>query len=364
MDLNFHYYVTYSAACQAGFSPDDALLIAQAARYVDEYDGVTVQSTSSIFFDNIRDSFDAGGAQRKAQALIWPAFHFLPGDYASICGDMPDGGDPSKLETMLICGPESRLTNAIVQGAKQCYAAGGDREKALLRIGITMHALADTFAHQGFAGVASRDVNEVNQVMHITPGKGAAPEDVLARVWYKPGDYSPAPSRKSFGYLGHGRIGTCLDVPSETLHYLARWHGAQDPWVTRYNPLEFYCAYLQMIEAMRYILSGDENDSFHNRVDRGGLIDQRGTRWAQTRKVLIVFLHSTDDEKLAEAWRDYTKREPSADKALWAEQPYRSPGGSAEQKQRFLDAAKEHLRLVLDACKPLRDYISGLTANP
>lgn len=49
MDLNFHYYVTYSAACQAGFSPDDALLIAQAARYVDEYDGVTVQSTSSIF---------------------------------------------------------------------------------------------------------------------------------------------------------------------------------------------------------------------------------------------------------------------------------------------------------------------------
>ncbi|WP_295763524.1 DUF6765 family protein [uncultured Oscillibacter sp.] len=368
MDLNFHYYVTYSAARRAGASAGDARLIARAARYVDECDGVTVQSASTIVFEDMLDVFDRSGAQRRTQALIWPVFHFLPGDYASFRGEMRGGQGPLTPEKMLICGPESKLAGAVVQGAKQSYDGGQDREKALLRIGIAMHVLADTFAHQGFAGIASYDLNEVCQVKHIVPGKDAAPEDILDDVRYRPGDYSPAPTRSSFGYLGHGRIGTCLDLPCETLHYKAQWHGEGDPWITRYNPLEFYCAYLQMTDAMRYILGGGEAAPFDVRMDRSALIDQRGPQWEETREMLGVFLRSASDEDLASAWYDYTERaeQEAGGPGLWAVQPYEPFGGPkerGEQREKFLKAAKEHLTLVWDECQPLRDYIGGLAGG-
>lgn len=366
MDLNFHYYVTYSAAHKAGFSDADALLIACAARYVDECEDVTVQSFGRIIRDNMKDSFEDEKLRRAVQAVIWPVFHFLPGDYEAIEDYLTTQyGSGQKLsEYHLICGPESRLTDKLVQAARECYQGSGDdqekRKNALVRIGIAMHTLADTFAHQNFAGIASYGVNEVHHVMHLPSKTGRAPEELFTpqselkkqftRINYcVPGRYSPAPSKSSFGNLGHGRIGTYPDIPGEVLLYRAQWRDPRAPWILRYNPLEFYCAYLQMTGAMRYILDNDPSSSFQNRMDRFTLLDRE---WAETRKAVNVFLQATDDQKLVPAWREYT-----AGQDLWTDRTYRSLGESEELKERFIKAAGEQIELVLTNCPDLADYI-------
>lgn len=364
MDLNFHYYVTCSAARKAGFSDADALLIARAARYVDECEDVTVQSIGTIIRDNLKDTFETEKVQRAVQAVIWPVFHFLPGDYEAVEDYLTTQYRRGQRlsEYKLICGPESRLTNKLVQSARECYQGsdGEKREKALVRIGIAMHTLADTFAHQGFAGISSYDVNEVYDVMHLPPGTGFTPEELFTaqfelkkrftRISYcVPGRYSPAPSKSSFGNLGHGRIGAYVDVPGEVLLYRAQWRDPGSPWILRCNPLEFYCAYLQMTDAMRYILDSDPNASFQNRMDRFTLLDRE---WAETRKAINVFLQAADDRKLVRAWQEYT-----ADQGLWTDRTYQSFGESEEQKKRFVEAAGEQTELVLMNCPDLADYI-------
>lgn len=366
MDVNFHYYVTYSAAHKAGFSDADALLIACAARYVDECENVTVQSLGTIIWDNLKDTFETEKVQRAVQAVIWPAFHFLPGDYESIEDYLTTQyrRGQKRSEYKLICGPESRLICKLVQAARECYQGSGDdrekREKALVRIGIAMHTLADSFAHQDFAGISSYDVNEVYDVMHLPQGTGCTPEELLTaqlelkkrftRISYcVPGRYSPAPSKSSFGNLGHGRIGAYVDVPGEVLLYRAQWRDPRTSWILRYNPLEFYCAYLQMTGAMRYILDNDPSSSFQSRMDRFTLLDRE---WAETRKAISTFLQAADDQKLARAWQEYT-----TDQGLWTDQAYRSLEESEEQKERFIEAAGEQVELVLMNCPDLVDYI-------
>lgn len=366
MDVNFHYYVTYSAAHKAGFSDADALLIACAARYVDECADVTVQSYGTIILDNLKDTFETEKVRRAVQAVIWPAFHFLPGDYEAIEDYLTTQyrRGQKRSEYKLICGPESRLTDKLVQAAKECYQGSGDdqekRKKALVRIGIAMHTLADSFAHQGFAGISSYDVNEVHHVMHLPPETPCAPEELFtlqpelkkrfARINYcVPKRYSPAPSKSSFGNLGHGRIGTYADIPSEVLLYKAQWRDPKDPWILRRNPLEFYCAYLQMTDAMRYILDDDPNASFQNRMDRFTLLDRE---WAETRQAVNVFLKAKDDQKLVQVWQEY-----AADQGLWTDRAYQSFEESEEQKKRFIKAAGEQIELVLTNCPDLVDYI-------
>ena len=366
MDLNFHYYVTYSAARKAGFSDADALLIACAARYVDECEDVTVQSIGTIFRDNLKDTFETEKVRRAVQAVIWPAFHFLPGDYEAFEDYLTTQyrRGQRRSEYKLICGPESRLIDKLVQAAKECYQGSGDdqekRKKALVRTGIAMHTLADTFAHQGFAGISSYDVNEVYQVMHLPPETGRAPEELFtvqpelkkrfAKISYcVPGRYSPAPSKSSFGNLGHGRIGAYADIPSEVLLYRAQWRDPRASWILRYNPLEFYCAYLQMTDAMRYILDSDATASFQTRMDRFTLLDQK---WAETREAVNVFLQAKDDKKLAQVWKEY-----AASQDLWTGQAYQSFEESEEQKERFIKAAREQAELILMNCPDLADYI-------
>lgn len=56
-------------------------------------------------------------------------------------------------------------------------------------------------------------------------------------------------------------IGAYADIPSEFLLYQVQWRDPGHSWTLRYNPLEFYCAYLQMTVAMRYILNDAPNTS-------------------------------------------------------------------------------------------------------
>lgn len=351
MELNFHYHGTYTAAAAAGFSPDEALVIARAAQYVDDCGGETVQGTGQLIWKNLLDAIPGRNQEIQTVLTIWPVFHFLPGNFSDIDPYVnPLLRDVSKphlqLAPQLICGTESALTAAIVQGAKDDYAGSQDKTKSLQRVGITMHVLADTFAHQGFAGIPLSLINEASDVRRAEPG------GELEKKRYYPFSYSPALSSGSFGYLGHGRIGHLPDQPGETFTYRAAWrNAARDGWITRYNPLEFYCAYLQMKEAMEYIRGSGAG--FSNAVDRELLLDQRRDEWPRARPFLEALEKAGSDKGFPVPWYEVAApiRRPRD------YEPY-DAGRECALRESFLAAAADHRSLVLGACEALRNYLA------
>ena len=156
MQIDFHHAVTYVTARIAGFSHEEADTIAYSSQYVDD-----ASSKGVVFFDNhamyarIRSAHKTLDLQNLVDAdnhLVWLPFHFLPGNGGKKSAEEYDG----KFIGKIVCRPDSPPAKDMVQ------AAIHDKHKpyGLHRLGIAMHVYADTWAHQGFAGV----IHEINEV--------------------------------------------------------------------------------------------------------------------------------------------------------------------------------------------------------
>jgi len=98
---------------------------------------------------------DYRNSDELANHQVWVPFHFLPGNGGKPAGENPNGTFIRKL----VCKPNSYVAKDMLR----VCASDIDKPYALHRLGITMHVYADTWAHQGFAGV-NHDINEVSQL--------------------------------------------------------------------------------------------------------------------------------------------------------------------------------------------------------
>ncbi|MEG3921277.1 hypothetical protein QUA07_19515 [Microcoleus sp. T3_A4] len=96
MDQDFHYYGTYYAARQGGFTPQEATLIAKAANFIDFFNETTyaaywklVSDTERMDKYNIVDHLDyprytfqgTMSSGFDPEDGLWCSFHFPPGNY-------------------------------------------------------------------------------------------------------------------------------------------------------------------------------------------------------------------------------------------------------------------------------------------
>ena len=161
MQIDGHHGMTYVLARMVGFKHEEADIIAYSAQYVDD-----ATNAGTIRFDNggmyTRISSAHGTfsihnhLNQHENHLVWVPFHFLPGNEGLNAGDNPD----AELIKKLICRPDS---DTAVEMLDMCMRDSKDKPYALHRLGITMHVYADTFAHQGFAGI----IHEVNEVYDL-----------------------------------------------------------------------------------------------------------------------------------------------------------------------------------------------------
>ena len=150
MNLEFHYYATTALALRAGYSADDAHRIGRSAEHVDQAldayliedseagtgeDARTEQTQNYVFWDE------------KVFRDIYLPFHFIPGDEAKARKERVDGESNPWIVT-----PDSPIAREILIAAL--------RSGNPYRIGIALHAYADTWAHQNFTGRTER-INEV-----------------------------------------------------------------------------------------------------------------------------------------------------------------------------------------------------------
>jgi hypothetical protein len=214
MNAEFHYYAVCFLCLRAGLPEKRAVDIAFASQYVDnaiiaykiDDDGVSysTQITQNyIFWDEatLRD--------------IYLPFHFVPGDQKRAAAERADG-DASRWAVT----PDSPLAKELLVAALR---SGDD-----FRIGIALHAYADTWAHQHFSG----RVEEGNSLdpSSLLPPAGhlqalRAPDDASG-IWVDPrlagplarvdnGERFRGAARKIYRYL---RTYLRLGFEDEDLH--------------------------------------------------------------------------------------------------------------------------------------------------
>lgn len=252
MNADFHYYATYCASIIAGYSHQEAEKIAYSANFVDTCTTTILKKCgaplSAATTQSQLELADFGDDLLSLQEItrIWASFHFLPGDlYAPI----KYGGRNYKNKYRLICRPNGALVMDTVKLAKG---------SSLEAIGIAMHILADTWAHQNFAGTPSLVINNTDnhffEVMnnkeypiyfHHNPGKG----DSIVDRRYLNSIYQQ--SESSIMNLGHGRAGHLPDLAFIKYRYMPAWGKYQQ--ITKDNPSDFYHAFTQMVYALKYL---------------------------------------------------------------------------------------------------------------
>ncbi len=179
---------------------------------------------------------------------IWASFHFLPRNlYAYKKGRTRRYMNKYRL----ICGPNGDLLVKTVELAK---------DKSLQHIGISMHVLADTWAHMYFAGTPSLVINNTDEYFYeindnyengqkkiVFRHNPTAPDDVEKGLFT---NSLFQINENSIMNLGHGRAGHLPDYSFIKYKYLPAWGNYEE--IVKDNPIDYLKAFCQMIYAMKY----------------------------------------------------------------------------------------------------------------
>lgn len=252
MNGDFHYYATYCAAFLAGYSHEESLKICYSAQLVDhctrtflsKVHGPMSAATTQLSAEMINAKTDIPGLQDITR--IWASFHFLPGD---LYAEKKWCTKRYRSKYRLICNSDSDLMVDTVNLAKN---------KSLQSVGVSMHVLADTWAHKYFAGTPSLVINNTNFYFYELFGEEekqikfrhstSIPDDLENSIYtssiYQSGE-------NSIMNLGHGRAGHLPDYSFIRYKYLPAWKGYEE--ILKDNPDDFIHAFAQMVCAMKYI---------------------------------------------------------------------------------------------------------------
>ena len=239
MQVDFHHAVTYVVARLAGFRKSQAQIIAYTAQYADD-----ATSSGTVYFDNkalyhrissAHKLVDPRNLKALANHQVWIPFHFLPGNGGKGAGKNPEG----KFINKIICRPNSpvaqKMVKEVIIKPKRAYS--------LHLLGVVMHVYADTWAHQGFAGVL-HPMNEVEDARET--GNSGLFNKGMSRILHDILDDTIPP-------LGHGRATTFLDMPFLSWEY----KNGNGTLISRNNTEIFCDAANSMFKAMQRFLVGD-----------------------------------------------------------------------------------------------------------
>ncbi len=267
MDIDFHYYATYTAAVLAGYQPAEAATIAHAGQYIDDNDPNRMMSADKLGFEAVPSVFTTGQEIMRNSdwstltiahdRAMWTAFHFLPGNinqretYGGPKAHTGGWGQHWKYDELAeqqfrsMCLPDSPLAVKMVNDTVRQYAGN------LHMIGLRMHVLIDTFAHMFYCGSATWHVNEVDEHPEVWNGKG------WQRVLIPPFTYSPAVGfyYNSIIYTGHGRMGHVPDLPWVKYRYQPKWSSTP---IVKDNPKYYERAFCEMVQAFTCIRNGGD----------------------------------------------------------------------------------------------------------
>lgn len=250
MQIDLHHGVTYLLSRIAGFTAEEANIIAYSSAYVDD-----ATNSGLIEFDNGAMYFRISSAHRMADLRnlnahknlqVWTPFHFLPGN-----GGLEAGKNPSsRFIDKLVCTPNSFVAKDMV---KYCIDEA-NKPFGLHRLGITLHVLADTFSHQGFAGVNNK-INEVHKLKSTNPIAEKS-------SWQKLINKASNVFVKNVLPLGHGSALSFPDLPYDNWEFVNGFGDKKQ----RNNKEVFINATKMMFEAISEFRSARDKKKYNTSI--------------------------------------------------------------------------------------------------
>lgn len=237
MHIDGHHTLTYIAARLAGYGKRKASIIAYSAQYVDDAtNSGTIHFKNGAMYSRISSAhrmLDHRNSDDLANHTVWVPFHFFPGNGGKVAGENPDGSFIRKL----VCYPDSHVAREMLR------ACASDIEKpyALHRLGISMHVYADTWAHQGFAGV-NHTINKVDKLKSNDKKLDKSFFNKIANFFLS----------ETFP-LGHGAALSHPDIP----FLVWKYQNGLSENVNRNNPASFIDAVDKMCRAMQCFRKAD-----------------------------------------------------------------------------------------------------------
>lgn len=176
MEVEFHYYITGIIAHRAGFTEEEASIIAYSSQFVDDNDiilNVKDRMTGEVSSNYISQTMDI--LKPKMELMrIYPVFHYVPGDPIAVSTRRKDG----KMH-ILNTTPDNDIANNMLSSAFR-----SSPDVRLYRIGIATHAYVDTWAHQNFAGFKdSFNGNVFNPIPNIGHAEAKHHPDWVGHSW-------------------------------------------------------------------------------------------------------------------------------------------------------------------------------------
>ncbi len=167
MQLDFHYYVIYHLAELAGLSAAEAETVAYASQYVDAAtESEPIEPFENQHFDTVRTAhYDLGAFGWNVQKKIYMPFHFLPARIR--------WAEPGRFS--YVTTPASMKEDDLAARLVDLALAETDPQFKLVRLGVALHTVADTFSHFGFSGRHNAE-NDVGKIWQEKKGGGWKPQ--------------------------------------------------------------------------------------------------------------------------------------------------------------------------------------------
>ena len=232
MQSDLHYYGIAFLARAAGFSQDDAEIIAYSSQYVDDSTEGSPIHVGNYLFNPVRTAhYSIKAFSWSVQSKIYIPFHFLP-------------PSPRKCNLVTVEYPVSSMAKLIFNRA--CEET--DRALRLVRIGVALHTIADTFSHQGFSGRDSDEnrlssCNIINKDVTRTKCFIEKVKELAGHIWQK----MISTVRPVVPAIGHVQALHNPDIPYLSWSYA--YSGSESP-VRRDNAEVFSRACKQIYELL------------------------------------------------------------------------------------------------------------------
>jgi len=170
VQIDFHYNTIRVLIEKAGFSSEEAQIIAYASQFVDDavnHEEMNINGKLDILHKRFtKKTFNPvctahkglqllKGFKKDVQNKIYIPFHFLP-DLELIKNE----------NDSFIVEPNGKLAKKIVLNAKTelSKTTGEERIMNLIRLGIALHTYSDTWTHQDFSGRHSSNENDIDDI--------------------------------------------------------------------------------------------------------------------------------------------------------------------------------------------------------
>ena len=244
MQIDFHHATVYVLSRWAGFDPPKAKVVAYSSQYVDDaaHYGV-VHFKNKALYSRIRSTHSdlLSNLMLTDNYYVWIPFHFLPGNENR---PQYDGQGISFIDK-IICRPNSFIAQDMMNEA----VLQQHQPYGLHRFGIAIHVYADTWAHQGFAGI--RDpINLVSGLDDDNPTK--TPKEWVLEKSKDTGRWLLS---RTIGVwpVGHGTVVHLPDLPYCNWHY----NDKDGELIRRNNTEDFLAAADEIYKTMKRYLVGD-----------------------------------------------------------------------------------------------------------